>query len=534
VAVKAFFRALALGRTRLKAYTLQDTLRLLQLWFRAGERLPVQMALQAGLSSNAVSSELWLAVVPQLIARIAAPGQGVRRLLHSLLNSVGAAHPQGLVYPLTVAAGASNPVRARREAAQAVLAGLRSRAPLLCDQAELVSREMIRLAIMWAEEWVSALEDASRVYFGDGNIPGMMAILLPLHNAMKSPGPQTLRETAFVQTYARELDSAHRLLLGYRDSPNPRQADLGAAWDIYYRVFKSINKTIPYLQSLDLASASPGLLNVHDLLLGVPGTYSPGAPVIRIMSVCPHVDIINSKQRPRKVVLAGSDGRLYGFLLKGHEDLRQDERVMQLFGLVNTLLANDHETGRRDFSIRRYAVTPLSHTAGLVGWVPNCDTLHALIRFHREAKHVPLNIEHKIMVSFSQSFESCPPLAKVEIFRHALESTEGTDLSKMLWLRSPSSEIWLERRTAYTRSLGVMSIVGYILGLGDRHPSNIMLDRGSGKLLHIDFGGALRPSTPPLAHSPALSHPRPCTPAPPSPPSHAKTLDRKLTPQQHL
>ena len=30
--------------------------------------------------------------------------------------------------------------------------------------------------------------------------------------------------------------------------------------------------------------------------------------------------------------MTGSDGRNYGFLLKGHEDLRQDERVMQLFG----------------------------------------------------------------------------------------------------------------------------------------------------------------------------------------------------------
>lgn len=35
------------------------------------------------------------------------------------------------------------------------------------------------------------------------------------------------------------------------------------------------------------------------------------------------------------------------FLLKGHEDLRQDERVMQLFGLVNTLLANDSVTFKR-------------------------------------------------------------------------------------------------------------------------------------------------------------------------------------------
>ena len=33
-----------------------------------------------------------------------------------------------------------------------------------------------------------------------------------------------------------------------------------------------------------------------------------------------------------------------------------------------------------------------------------------------------------------------------------------------------------------------MSIVGYILGLGDRHPSNIMLQRQTGKIVHIDFG----------------------------------------------
>lgn len=33
-----------------------------------------------------------------------------------------------------------------------------------------------------------------------------------------------------------------------------------------------------------------------------------------------------------------------------------------------------------------------------------------------------------------------------------------------------------------------MSMVGYILGLGDRHCSNIMLDRQTGKIVHIDFG----------------------------------------------
>ena len=45
---------------------------------------------------------------------------------------------------------------------------------------------------------------------------------------------------------------------------------------------------------------------------------------------------------------SGSDGRDYTFLVKGHEDLRQDERVMQLFGLVNTLLKTAPETMRRN------------------------------------------------------------------------------------------------------------------------------------------------------------------------------------------
>ena len=87
-----------------------------------------------------------------------------------------------------------------------------------------------------------------------------------------------------------------------------------------------------------------------------------------------------------------------------------------------------------------------------------------------------------------ENYETCPLLNKVEIFRYAQNNTRGEDLQRMLWLKSQNSELWLERRTNYTRSLAVMSMVGYILGLGDRHPSNILLDRFSGKVIHIDFG----------------------------------------------
>lgn len=176
------------------------------------------------------------------------------------------------------------------------------------------------------------------------------------------------------------------------------------------------------------------------------------------------------------------------FLLKGHEDLRQDERVMQLFGLVNTLLQNDPDTYRRNLTIQRYAVIPLSTNSGLIGWVPHCDTLHTLIRDYREKKKILLNIEHRIMLRMAPDYDHLMLMQKVEVFEHALEHTQGDDLASLLWLKSPSSEVWFDRRTNYTRSLAVMSMVGYILGLGDRHPSNLMLDRLSGKILHIDFG----------------------------------------------
>lgn len=52
-----------------------------------------------------------------------------------------------------------------------------------------------------------------------------------------------------------------------------------------------------------------------------------------ITSFAPQLVVITSKQRPRKLTIHGNDGEDHTFLLKGHEDLRQDERVMQVTSL---------------------------------------------------------------------------------------------------------------------------------------------------------------------------------------------------------
>lgn len=494
-AVTGFFRSIALagaprddGGVARGGTHLQDILRLLTLWFAHGAAPDVEAALQEGFAH--VSVDTWLAVIPQIVARIHSPSPPVRHLIHTLLVRVGRHHPQALLYPVLVAAKSQS--SARRGAAVAVLDALRTHSATLVEQAQLVSGELIRVAILWHEAWHEALEEASRLYFGEANVEGMLAVLAPLHAQLARAGPETLTEGAFVAAYGRELAEAADWCAKYRASG--REVELNNAWDLYYHVFKRINKQLPALTSLELAHVSPRLLAARRLELAVPGNYIVGAPVVTISAFSPTLHVITSKQRPRKLSVAGSDGKVYGYLLKGHEDLRQDERVMQLFGLVNMLLAGDARTAARDLSIARYAVVPLSPNSGLLGWVPNCDTLHALIREHRDAHKVPLNLEHRLMLAMAPDYDHLPLMAKVEVFEHALGNTPGDDLARVLWLRSRSSEVWLARRTAYTRSLAVMSMVGYLLGLGDRHPSNLMLDRYSGKILHIDFGDCFEAS----------------------------------------
>ncbi|CCD22553.1 phosphatidylinositol kinase-related protein kinase TOR1 NDAI_0A03960 [Naumovozyma dairenensis CBS 421] len=476
-AIIGFFHSIAL----LEANSLQDTLRLLTLWFTFGGISGATQAMHEGFGMIKIG--IWLDVLPQLISRIHQPNEVVSMSLLSLLSNLGKAHPQALVYPLTVAIKSESV--SRQKAALSIIEKMRMHSPVLVGQAELVSDELIRVAVLWQEQWYEGLEDASRYFFGEQNVEKMFATLTPLHKMLQGE-PETAKEAAFKKMYERDLADAYEWAMNYKRTKEVN--NLNQAWDIYYNVFRKISRQLPQIQTLELQLVSPKLLEAHDLELAIPGTYSPGKPIIKIVSFDSTFSIISSKQRPRKFSIRGSDGKDYRYVLKGHEDIRQDSLVMQLFGLVNTLLQNDTECFQRHLDIQRYPAIPLSPKSGLLGWVRNSDTFHMLIKEHREAKKIPLNIEHWAMLQMAPDYDNLTLLEKIEVFSYSLQNTKGQDFQKVLWLKSRSSETWLERRTMYTRSLAVMSMVGYILGLGDRHPSNLMLDRITGKVIHIDFG----------------------------------------------
>jgi hypothetical protein len=113
-------------------------------------------------------------------------------------------------------------------------------------------------------------------------------------------------------------------------------------WEIYGSIHRRLEKSLKTQSTvLDLAQVSPLLLHAQHLEVILPGTYILNQPLLLIVKFDHVLNILDSKQRPRTMQILGNDGLLYKYLLKGHEDLRQDERVMQIFGLINVLLLNN-------------------------------------------------------------------------------------------------------------------------------------------------------------------------------------------------
>ena len=60
-------------------------------------------------------------------------------------------------------------------------------------------------------------------------------------------------------------------------------------------------------------------------------------------------------------------------------------------------------------------------------------------------------------------------------------------LRRELWCGAPTSAAWLRKVTAHARSVATASVLGHLLGLGDRHLDNILVDLREGDVVHVDY-----------------------------------------------
>lgn len=89
---------------------------------------------------------------------------------------------------------------------------------------------------------------------------------------------------------------------------------------------------------------------------------------------------LSSKQQPKVLKMRGSDEKDYKFVVKGGEDLRLDQRIEQLFDVMNTILSRDSSCAKRKLSLRTYAVIPISKKCGIMQFVEDTCVLEDVIK----------------------------------------------------------------------------------------------------------------------------------------------------------
>ena len=208
------------------------------------------------------------------------------------------------------------------------------------------------------------------------------------------------------------------------------------------------------------------------------------AGTVTIAGIEDHVVVMSSLVQPKKILFRGSDGRLYPFLAKPKDDLRRDCRLMDFCAVLNKLFRSDAPSRKRELSIRTYTVVPTNETNGLIEWLPNLRGIRPIIL--NNLKEQGLRIDNKWLQRFSTKKEDKTE-TKRKMLALCLKELSGPVLANWFAASFPNPQAWLMARLAFTRSTAVMSMVGYIIGLGDRHLENINVDTTSGRSVHVDM-----------------------------------------------
>ncbi|XP_035661643.1 serine/threonine-protein kinase ATR-like [Branchiostoma floridae] len=195
------------------------------------------------------------------------------------------------------------------------------------------------------------------------------------------------------------------------------------------------------------------------------------------------VEVLSSAAKPKKIAVRGSDGKAYFLMCKPHDDLRKDCRLMEFNAIVNKCLRKDPESRRRQLYIRTYSVVPLNEECGLIEWVNNTHPLRqVLIKIYKEKGMYTRASEFKPFLSKDLQKEE-----RLHMFQNTILPKHPPVFREWFLKVFPDPTSWYQARLNYCRTTAVMSMVGYILGLGDRHGENILFDSTNGDCVHVDF-----------------------------------------------
>lgn len=343
-----------------------------------------------------------------------------------------------------------------------------------------------------------------------------------------SQKPETANEQAFQERYHLIIDEtigALRQPLSFEQFPQE-------GWLKFKQLYSLFQQRAQKRSSCNLrmTDISPILADLKNTVISMPGiehnhakTTVPVGAInditkhsIHIRSVDNIVHILPTKTKPKKLAFYGSDGRRYTYLFKGLEDLHLDERIMQFLSIANSMMSKSTSSPGQTIKYRakHYSVIPLGPRSGLISWVDGMTPIFALYKKwqQRDAnnpkkaqttattsattnilrpselyykKLTPLLAKHNLKVTDNR--KDWPVTVLKEVLALLTNETPRDLLAKELWCYSTNAAEWRQVIRNYSQSIAVMSVIGYVIGLGDRHLDNILIDLVTGEIVHIDY-----------------------------------------------
>lgn len=221
----------------------------------------------------------------------------------------------------------------------------------------------------------------------------------------------------------------------------------------------------------------------------IPGQYSGNVKPhperhTKVVKVEHKLALFRSVRRPMRLTILGSDGNRHHFIVKYGEDLRQDERIEQLLNVMNHKLRANATCRAQNLHLITYAVIPISEYCGLLSWVPNTSQFAEVISasLYRRTREKFLTVKCQMQTANRKNMGpaendaiafgtyATQPQRVLETNYRAIANLLSEDTFKLaLQVMATSYESYYMLRNNFGRSLAVMSIAHWILGIGDRH-----------------------------------------------------------------
>jgi DNA-dependent protein kinase catalytic subunit len=233
---------------------------------------------------------------------------------------------------------------------------------------------------------------------------------------------------------------------------------------------------------------------------------------------------LSSIRRPKRLIVHGADEKEYMYLVKGGEDVRQDQRIVQLFNLMNGILKTDPECAKKSLTMRTYEIVPMTESLGLIEWIPNTAPLKEILDDQLNRKFAPKKKDptKKLSVVSPSAHQQArtnslwqekqrQPVPEgpqpywlyltldggeiKDIFRKMSQELPKNLLVDAISSLTQNLEAYFSLRNKFVRSMSTISICSYIAGIGDRHTENFLFDKTSGEIVSIDYGHAFGSAT---------------------------------------